>query len=367
MFMTVSHVRPARYGTVTCTRSFCFDDFPDATKTIMYTCMRRIALINCGRVRLSLPGSSSFCSDSLARQQSSRTLRECIWHRQPHVKQSVLSFSSPYGSGFSWRDLVYANRQFRWKHNRAARRGNHLEKLDDLAHSTRRQDAAERKNKKRDKSRGDSSDAEEGTAKVDALKSHGGDSSSVEPRLPDVTTVRKEMEQHYQRFVEALKGIRGAEPTPELFDRIMVNAYGSQVPLSTVAQVVIVNPTLATATCFDPSLAKSVAVAIRDKLDLNAAVDEDDSVRIHVPRPSLESRRSLSHQVHERGEACRKHVRNVRRSAMDIIKQGMVGKLEGISKDDAFRASQTLDSVTDEIVKKVTATEKEKQQSIMEV
>jgi ribosome recycling factor len=262
---------------------------------------------------------------------------------------------------------VYASRQCRWKHNRAARRGNHLEKLDDLAHASRRQEADERKNKKRDKSRSGSAATDDETDQKSPKKSDGVDSLNSEPRLPDVATVRKEMEQIYQLFLESLKGIRGAEPTPDLFDRIMVNAYGGQVPLSTVAQVVIVNPTLATATCFDPSLAKSVAVAIRDKLDLNAAVDEDDSVRIPVPRPTLESRRKLSQQVHERGEACRKRIRNVRRSAMDVVKQGLVGKLEGVSKDEAFRASQTLESITDDTVKKVTAVEKDKQQSIMDV
>jgi ribosome recycling factor len=52
---------------------------------------------------------------------------------------------------------------------------------------------------------------------------------------------------------------------------------------------------------------------------------------------------------------------------MDVVKQGLVGKLEGVSKDEAFRASQTLESITDDIVKKVTAVEKDKQQSIMDV
>jgi ribosome recycling factor len=337
----------------------------------MLHAMRRVSLISSGRGRLLSPSFSSFCLDLLMEQESWHPAPERghFWRRPSHVKQAFHSITQSNKRASAWAGLVYVNRQCRWKHNRAARRGNHLEKLDDLAHSNRRQEAAERKSRKRDKSRGDGAadDDDDDSEKKNAIKSEGLDSSDAEPRLPDVATVRKEMEQIFQLFLESLKGIRGAEPTPDLFDRIMVNAYGSQVPLSTVAQVVIVNPTLATATCFDPSLAKSVAVAIRDKLELNPAVDEDDSVRIPVPRPTLESRRKLSQQVHERGEACRKRIRNVRRSAMDVIKQGMVGKLEGISKDEAFRASHTLESATDEIVKKVTAAEKDKQQSIMDV
>lgn len=333
----------------------------------MYASVRRVALFNSGRRHLSSASVSSFCLDSLvAQERSRRPVPE--WSlscsRQPsHFRQSLLSTISSHTCASARPDLGSVNRQCRWKHNRAAKRGNHLEKLDDLAHSK----AAERKNKKRDKSRSDGAAADQDTEKTTAIKADGVDSLNAEPRLPDVAEVRKEMEHIYQLFVESLKGIRGAEPTPDLFERIMVKAYGSQVPLATVAQVVIVNPSLATATCFDPSLAKAVAVAIRDKLELNPSVDEDDSVRIPVPRPTLESRRKLSQQVHERGEACRKRVRNVRRSAMDVIKQGMVGKLEGISKDEAFRASQTLESATDEIVKKVTAAEKDKQQSIMDV
>lgn len=185
--------------------------------------------------------------------------------------------------------------------------------------------------------------------------------------LPDPKAIREEMLQHYQRFTDSLKGIRGGEPTPELFERIVVNAYGSQVSLSSVAQVVIVSPTLATATCFDPSLAKAVSVAIRERLELNPSVDEGDSVQIPMPRPTMESRQRLSQQVHERAEACRKNIRNVRRGAMDAVKKGMAGKLEGVSKDDAFRASQALEDVTDEMVRKVTVAEKEKQESIMNV
>jgi ribosome recycling factor len=52
---------------------------------------------------------------------------------------------------------------------------------------------------------------------------------------------------------------------------------------------------------------------------------------------------------------------------MDVIKQGMAGKLEGISKDDAFRVSQEMEIVTDDVVQKITQAEKDKQASILQV
>jgi ribosome recycling factor len=254
----------------------------------------------------------------------------------------------------------------RWKHNRAARTGNHLKTLDELAHAKSRQEASERRNKKKGKSKAAGDPGADATMN-DRGSSLEGSGAEGATSLPDPKTIRDEMIQHYQRFADSLKGIRGGEPTPELFERIAVNAYGSQVPLSSVAQVVVVSPTLATATCFDPSLAKAVSVAVREKLELNPSVDETDTVQIPMPRPTMESRQKLSHQVHERAEACRKNVRNVRRGAMDVVKKGMAGKLEGVSKDDAFRASQALEDVTDDIIKKVTQAEKEKQAGIMSV
>ena len=236
--------------------------------------------------------------------------------------------------------------------------GNHLARLDEIAHEKSHNEAVERRKKKKDKKQ-----AKESVGSHDDSQNEASESTS----LPDLNIVKEKMTQQLHRFVESLKGIRGGDPTPDLLESITVEAYGSPTPLSSVAQVIIVSPTLASVVCYDPSLVKAVSTAIRDKLDANPFQDEDGAIRVPLPRPSLETRQRLSVQVHQRAEACRQQVRNLRRSSLDVVKQGMAGKLEGISKDDAFRASQDLDKITEEIVLRVTTTEKEKQASIMQV
>lgn len=236
--------------------------------------------------------------------------------------------------------------------------GNHLERLNEIAHEKSHNEAVERRKKKKEKKQAKESAGSHGDRQNEASESTA---------LPDLNMVKEKMMQQFHRFVESLKGIRGGDPTPDLLESIPVEAYGSPTPLSSVAQVIIVSPTLASVVCYDPSLVKAVSKAIRDNLEANPFQDEDGAIRVPLPRPSLETRQQLSVQVHKRAEACRQQVRNLRRTSLDVIKQGMAGKLEGISKDDSFRSSQDLDKITEEIVQKITATEKEKQASIMQV
>lgn len=187
------------------------------------------------------------------------------------------------------------------------------------------------------------------------------------PSLPDPDEVKQKMTRVVDRLKESFKSIRGAEPTPELFDPIVVSAYGDKAPLSTVAQVVIVSPTLAHVSCFDPSLASDVRNAIRDSLELNPQLEEDGLVKVPLPRVSMETRQTIVKQLGKQAEAARGRIRSMRRKGMDKVKLGKDGKLEGISKDDAFRVSKEIDAVAEEVTKMVNEVVQEKEASVMAV
>jgi ribosome recycling factor len=187
--------------------------------------------------------------------------------------------------------------------------------------------------------------------------------------LPDPDVVKQKMMKIVDRLHTSFQSVRGAEATPELFDVISVAAYGgeTQTPLAGVAQVVIVSPTLAHVTCYDPALATDVRNAIRDSLDLNPQLEEDGLVKVPLPRASMESRQATVKQLAKQAEAARGRIRNLRRKAMDVIKKGKDGKLDGISKDDAFRVGKELDAVADEVTKIVTDAAHAKEESVMAV
>jgi ribosome recycling factor len=188
-----------------------------------------------------------------------------------------------------------------------------------------------------------------------------------EPSLPDPKKVQEQMTKVVTRFQESLKSIRGAEPTPEMFDDVQVNAYGSMTPLKAVGQVVIVSPTLAEISCFDPAVAKDVQKAVQLALELNPQVDEGGTVRVPLPRVSMEVREQTVRQLNKKAESCKQRLRQVRRKAMDVIKKGKDGKLEGISKDDAFACSKEIDQATEQVMDKLKGIVDEKMNSIMAV
>jgi ribosome recycling factor len=271
----------------------------------------------------------------------------------------------------------------RCKH--AAKTGNHLETLDDMAHNKSREEAQERRTKKKDKkatkkNKGKKEDDPHSAAAVSDEQEHDDDDNDEmddadddfndeedEELLPNPVRVKQRMQKIVERFEESLRAIRGSEPTPELFDDVLVDAYGSMAPLKSVAQVVIVTATQATATCFDPATAKAVSTAIRDALSLNPSIEEGGVVKIPLPRVSMETRQKTAAALGKKTESFRQRIRKVRRKALDVVKQGVAGKLEGVSKDDAFRVQKEVEALTDQVIQSLNDSAEKKHESIMSV
>lgn len=252
--------------------------------------------------------------------------------------------------------------------------GQHLERLDELAHEQSHRKAQERRQKKKEKNAARKSPDTTDAAAASHVEHeeelyHDDDQQEVNEQqniLPDPIQTKLKMKNIVQRFVDSLKNMRGAEPTASLFDNVQVDAYGARTSLQSVAQVVLVSPTLATATCFDPTLAKAVRTALAQQLNLNPSA-EDGVVHIPLPRISLESRQKIAATLAKRAESYRQGIRQVRRKEMDIAKKGVAGKLEHVSKDDAFRVQQEIEAATEEAIQELNRAAEEKHNSIMAV
>lgn len=269
-----------------------------------------------------------------------------------------------------------------------------LETLDEMAHNKSREAAQERRQKKKDrklakknkKGKGVQDEttpasggafAVEGASKEDDdfeddFDDDDDDNEEDEVELPEPKQIETKMMAIVGRFEESLKSIRGAEPTPELFDQIKVSAYGDHnTALKSVAQVVITSPTMASITCFDPSLVKEVKNAIQLQLSLNPQTDSSEGdagvLKVPLPKVSLEVRQKTAAQLNKKAENFRLRVRRVRRRYNSVIKQGKDGKLEHISKDDVFRVAKEIDDVTDKAIKKLNDVADQKHASIMDV
>lgn len=260
---------------------------------------------------------------------------------------------------------------------KGARMGHHLETLDELSHRKSHEKAKERRKAKKEQKKQQSQEETLAESITEEIVFDEGDDVFTEaldnenedqlPSLPQVSDVKKRMENVVKRLTDSFKSIRGNEPTPEIFDNISVQAYGERTPLNAVAQVVITSPTLVTITCFDPSVAPEVRNAIQLAMELSPQLEDDGVVLVKMPKPTLESRQQTVKLLGKQAESGRQRIRGIRRSAMDIVKKGKDGKLEGISKDDAFRVSKEIDAVTDDVIKQLNDAVEQKQQDVMAV
>jgi ribosome recycling factor len=247
--------------------------------------------------------------------------------------------------------------------------------LEEKAHEEERTKAAERRQKKKERKASKKKKHKPASAEDVVAEEHEDELHEEEEELeeeeedvlPDLEAVKSRMQKNIDSFAEYLRRIRGATPTVELFDDVVVEVYGSRTPLKAVAQVVIGDPPVrAEATCFDPGTAKQVASAIAMHLELNPSTGEGGVVTIPLPRVSLEVRQGTAAGLKKRAESYKQRIRKVRAAAMGPVKQGVAGKLEHVSKDDAFRLQQEIEAATESAIHTIQKLTEEKHTQIME-
>ncbi len=176
-------------------------------------------------------------------------------------------------------------------------------------------------------------------------------------------------ERRMRGAVESVKSnfatIRTGRANPTLLDRVEVEAYGSRMPLRSVANVGAPEPRLLTVTPFDPSTLKNIERAITDS-DIGLNPQNDGKIiRLPIPELTEERRRELIRVARHMAEEARVSVRNVRR---DEIRDVHELRKEGeISQDDEHRAEDELQKLTNGYVKRIDAVLADKEAELMEV
>jgi ribosome recycling factor len=167
-----------------------------------------------------------------------------------------------------------------------------------------------------------------------------------------------------ERFNEQLKGLRTGRASAAMLDGVIVEAYGTPMPLNQVANVTAPEAQLLQITPFDPSNLQAIATAIRNNpsLGLNPS-DDGHVVRISVPPLTEERRREISKQVGTKQEDCMVAMRNARHDAMDAIEAAKKDKQ--IGEDEADRLKKQVDEAMNSTRSEVEAAAKAKEQEIM--
>jgi ribosome recycling factor len=161
----------------------------------------------------------------------------------------------------------------------------------------------------------------------------------------DINEIKRRMQAAGAVLKTELSGLRTGRASAHLLDPVMVEAYGSQMPLNQVATVSVPEPRLISVNVWDRSLVHPVEKAIvNSNLGLSPAT-EGQTIRLRIPELNEERRRELVKVAHKYAETARVAVRHVRRDAMDVIKK--LEKDHKISKDDHERFSGEIQKATD--------------------
>ena len=170
-----------------------------------------------------------------------------------------------------------------------------------------------------------------------------------------ISDIQQDASVRMGKSVEALQKaftkIRTGRAHPSLLDQIVVSYYGSDTPLSQVAQVSVEDARTLKVTPWEKDMVKAIEKAIMTSdLGLNPTTQ---GVAIRIPLPPLteERRRDLVKVVKNEAEHGRVAIRNIRRDANSEIKEALKEKM--ISEDDAHSGEEKVQQITDKFIKEV--------------
>ncbi|WP_261663268.1 ribosome recycling factor [Deinococcus sp. Marseille-Q6407] len=170
--------------------------------------------------------------------------------------------------------------------------------------------------------------------------------------MSDTNAIYKDARDRMGKSIEALESnlgvLRTGRAHPGLLKKVMVEYFGSTMPIDQVATVNAPDARTLTVTPWDRGALNPIEKAIRDSdLGLNPN-NKGDMIFISIPALTEERRKEMVKNAKGYAEEARISIRNVRKSALDEVK-----KLDDLGEDEVKRAEAEVQKITDEFVKKV--------------
>lgn len=183
------------------------------------------------------------------------------------------------------------------------------------------------------------------------------------------TEIINAAEDKLNKTLDALKKeygtLRAGRATPSLLDKVMVEYYGSTMPVNQVATVTVPEPRMIMIKPFDKGTLKEIEKAIQ-KSDLGLTPNSDGvSIRLAIPQPTQERRKELVKVVNKKAEESKVAMRNIRRDANEAIKK--LEKDKKITEDDRKEGQDKMQKMLDKYIKLVDGVKSAKEKEVMEV
>lgn len=177
---------------------------------------------------------------------------------------------------------------------------------------------------------------------------------------------RQKMSDVLAMLASELASFKAGRATPALVEKIMVEVYGTKMPLVELATISIPESNQLVVTPFDQTIIKNIekALSMDRGLGLSPVVD-GNAVRLKIPPLTEEKRKELVKVLHQKLEAARVMIRQVRAEKMAEIRRAFESK--EIHEDQRRQMGEDLQKLTDEMTKKVEEMGKTKEQELMQI
>ena len=182
----------------------------------------------------------------------------------------------------------------------------------------------------------------------------------------DTQPYEDKMAQAFSHFQDELKKVRTGRAHAGMLDGVMVEAYGTRMPLNQVANVTAPEAQMLLVTPFDPSNITAISAAIRDNQSLGFNPSDDGRVvRVPVPALTEERRKQLVKQVSEKVEEARIAMRTIRQDALKDVKRMKDAKELG--EDDYKRVEKEIDALMSTMQVQIDEAFKAKEKDVLTV
>ncbi len=183
-----------------------------------------------------------------------------------------------------------------------------------------------------------------------------------------IKEIMQDAREHMEKTIEALhsdlRAVRTGRASPALVEKLMVDYYGAPTPLIQIAGITVPEPRLLVIRPWERNSIGVIEKAIL-KSELGLTPTNDGQViRLGIPQLTEERRRDLNKLVAKRVEEARVSARNIRRDAVDLLRDAEKEKL--IDEDDLHKGRDDVQKLTDDFIKQIDEIGKAKEAEILE-
>ncbi len=181
----------------------------------------------------------------------------------------------------------------------------------------------------------------------------------------DISDCDNEMKATTSAFSSDLKNIRTGRVSPDILKTIIIDSYGSKMPLTQLANINNLDNMTLSINIWDASLVKDIEKNLLES-NLGATPQTDgNSILLKFPELTAERRKDIVKMINETSEKFKVSIRNIRRKYIDLVKD--IEKEKSLSIDESKKYQDDIQKSTDSSILEIESLTKQKENEILKV